>query len=67
MQIGQSARYLDDLIPRKLQEGDVGSITSHEIAIQDSQDAFMGDDEQIVLLSLQLENDWFKTNSEVMI
>lgn len=67
MQIGHSAKYLDDLIPRKLQEGDVGSIASHEIAIQDPQDAFMGDDEQIVLLSLQLENDWFKTNSEVMI
>jgi hypothetical protein len=44
--------YLNDLITWEFQEWDVGGVTSHEIAVQDSQDAFVGDNEQIVLLSL---------------
>jgi hypothetical protein len=59
--------YLNDLITRKFQEWDVGGVTSHEIAIQDSKNAFVGNDEQIVLLSLQFENHGLKADSEVMI
>jgi hypothetical protein len=59
--------YLNDLITREFQEWDVGGVTSHEIAIQDSQDTFVGNDKQIVLLSLQFENHGLKANSEVMI
>lgn len=59
--------YLNDLITREFQEWNVSGVTSHEIAIQDSKNAFVGNDEQIVLLSLQFENHGLKADSEVMI
>jgi hypothetical protein len=59
--------YLNNLIAREFQERNVGGVTSHEIAIQDSQDAFVGDDKQIVLLSLEFENHGLKTDCKIMI
>lgn len=59
--------YLNDLITREFQEWDVSGVTSHKIAIQDSENAFVGNDEQIVLLSLQFENHGLKADSEIMI
>lgn len=44
--------YLDNLIAREIQEWDIGGVTSHEIAIQDPQDAFVGNNQQVILLPL---------------
>lgn len=59
--------YLNNLIAWELQERDIGGVTSHEIAIQDSQDAFVGNNQQVILLTLKFEDYRFKTDSEVMI
>lgn len=67
MWIGPQVSYLNNLIPRELQKRNIGSVTGHEVAIQDPQDAFMGDDEQVILLPLQFQNDRFEADSEVVI
>lgn len=38
-------QYLNDFIPREFQEGNVSGVASHEVAIQDPQDAFVSNDE----------------------
>lgn len=67
MQTASQVSYLNNLIPRKFQERNIGGVTSHQVAIQDPQDTFMGNDEQVILLSFQFQDDWFKANSEVVI
>jgi hypothetical protein len=59
--------YLNNFVTRELQEGNIGSVTGHEVTIQDSQDTFMGDDEKVVLLSLQFQDNWLEAHSEVVI
>lgn len=67
MQTASQLSYLNNLIPREFQERNIGGITSHQVAIQDPQDTFVGNDEQIVLLSFQFQDDRFEANSEVVI
>jgi hypothetical protein len=61
------AAYLDDFVAGKFEFRDVGSVAGHEIAVQDSQDRFVGYDEQIIVFTLQLENDGFQSHSEIMV
>lgn len=62
-----SSTYLNNFIPWEFQEGDIGSIAGHEIAVQDPQDTFVGNDQKIILLPLELENDRLKTDSKVVV
>lgn len=39
----------------------------HEIRIQDTYYGLMGDDEEVVLLALQLQDDGFQPDGQVMI
>lgn len=59
--------YLNDLIARELEEWNVRSIAGHEIAIQNPQNTFVCDDEQISLFSLQFKDNWLKADSQVMV
>jgi len=58
---------LDDLVTWELETRNMHSIESHEIAIENSENRFMSNDQEIVLFALQLEDDGFKSNSEVVI
>ena len=59
--------HLDDFVTRELQSGDVLRVTCHQISIQHAEDALMGNNEKIILLSFKFEDDWFQTNREVMV
>lgn len=59
--------YLDNLITREFKIGDVGGIAGHQVAVQDAQHRLVRDDQKIILLTLQLENDRFKPDCEIMI
>lgn len=59
--------YLDNLIAWKLEARNMHSITSHQIAVENSKDRLMSNDQQIILLTLQFENNWFKSDSKVVI
>jgi hypothetical protein len=48
--------HLDNLVPRERQKWNVSSIASHQIAIQHSQNTFVGYDQEVILLALKLEN-----------
>ena len=39
-----NVKYLNNLITRELEERDISSIASHQIAVQDAQYALMGND-----------------------
>ena len=49
---------LNDFISWKGQVGNVNSITRHEVTIENSQDALMRYDEQIVLFPFEFQDDW---------
>ena len=59
--------YLNNLISREGEEGDVCSVASHQVAVEDSQNTLVGDDEEIVLLSFKLENNRFKSDGDIVI
>ncbi len=49
MEIGNS--YLDDLVAGKDETGDVVGVACHEVAVEDAEDRFVRDDEEVVLLA----------------
>lgn len=59
--------HLDDLVTGELEVGDVHCITSHEIAVQNAKNGLVSNDKEIVLLTFELENDGFETDSQVMV
>ena len=50
--------YLYDFVPGKFEIRNIGSAARHQIPIEDTEDAFVSNDEKIVLLAFELENDW---------
>lgn len=62
-----SGTYFDNLISGKFEFGDISSIASHKIAVQDTKDRLVRNDKQIVLFTLQLKNDWFHAYGKIMI
>lgn len=53
---GRSSKYLDDLVTRELELGDVSRVAGHEVAVEDAENALVRDDEEVVLLALELED-----------
>jgi hypothetical protein len=64
---GRDGPDLDDFISGKLQERDVCGIACHQIAIQHSQNTLVCDNEEIILLSLQFEDDGLQADSNVVV
>jgi hypothetical protein len=64
---GVSLNNLEDFISRKREEWDVCRVASHEIAVQYSQNTFMGNDKEIVLFTLEFEDNRLKTDSYIVI
>ena len=62
-----AAAYLDDLISWERQVWYISSITGHEVAVQDSENTLMSDDQEIILLSFELQNDGFETDSDIVV
>ena len=58
---------LDDLVARELQAGDVCGGAGHQVAVEDAEDGFVGDDQEIVLLALKFEDDGFETDGKVVV
>ena len=58
---------LDDFVPREREERDVGGGARHEVAVEDAEDGFVGDDEEVVLFALKLEDDGFEADGEVVV
>ena len=54
---------LNDLIARELEIWDIHSIASHQVAVENTEDGFMSNDKEIILLSLKFKNDGLKTDS----
>jgi hypothetical protein len=59
--------YLDDFIAWELELRNVGSIASHEIAVQHPENGLVSYNEQIVVLPFEFENDGFEANGKVMV
>ena len=57
----------EDFVARELQHGDLEGVAGHEIAVEDAQNGFVGDDEQVVLFAFELEDDGFEADGEVMV
>ncbi len=55
------------MIAWELQLGNVHSVTSHEIAIENSENRLMSDNEEVILLSFELKDNGFKANCKIMI
>lgn len=58
---------LDDLVPRELELGNVHGAAVHEVGVEDAQDRLVRDDEEVVLLALELEDDWLEADGEVVV
>lgn len=58
---------LDYFVPWEGKYRDVGGIAGHEVSIEDSQDAFVRDNEKVVLLTLELKYYGFKAYSKIVI
>lgn len=59
--------YLDDLVTGKFELRDVHGAAVHEVAVEDAQDRLVGDDEEVILFTLELEDDRLETDGEVMV
>ncbi len=59
--------YLDDLISWKLETRDLGGIASHQIPVQDSEDALVRHQKEIVLFTFQLQDDGLQANGQVVV
>lgn len=58
---------LDDFVAGELQGWDVGGGAGHEVAVQDAEDGFVRDDEEVVLFAFELEDDGFETDGEIVV
>lgn len=58
---------LDDFVAGKGEVGNVSGGAGEEVAVQDAEDGLVGDDEDIVLFPLELENDGFEADGQVVI
>ena len=65
--IEKTNNNLDDLVAWEFQHGDMHSIASHEITVENTQDRLVGDDQQVILLALKFEDYGLKTDSEIMV
>lgn len=63
----RSGDDLDDLVAWKLELGNIHSAAVHQVGIEHTQNGLVGDDEQVVLLTLELEDDWLEANGEIMV
>lgn len=59
--------YLNDLITRKVELRDICSIASHQVAVQNTKDTFVCNDQKIILLTLKLENYGLQSNSKIVV
>jgi len=57
----------DDFVSGELQAGDVCSRASHQVAVQNTKNRLVGDDQKVILLAFKLENDRLETNGKVVI
>lgn len=57
----RSGNDLNDLVAGKLEVGNFHRGTVHEIGVEDAEDGFVRDNEQVVLFALELEDDWLQT------
>lgn len=62
-----SQTCLNNLITRKLQFGNVGGAASHQISVKYAENALMCYNQEVVLFTLELKNDRFKSDSKVMV
>jgi hypothetical protein len=58
---------LNDFVTGELEAWDMHRIAGHEIAVEDSKNRLMGNDEEIILFSFEFEDDRLKTDGEIMI
>ena len=58
---------LDDLVARKGEEGDVGGVAGHQVAVEHAQYGLVRDDEEVVLLAFEFEDDGFEADGEVVV
>lgn len=59
--------HFDYFIPWERQVWDIGGIASHKIPVKDSEHALVSDYQQVILLSLQFQNNRFKSNSDIVV
>lgn len=59
--------YFDDLVSWEVETGNVGCVTGHQVAVQNAQDGFVGNDEKIILFTFEFEDDGFEADGKVMI
>jgi hypothetical protein len=57
----------DDLVTGELQAGNVCGRASHQVAVEDTEDGLVGDDQKVILLALELENDRLEADRKVVI
>ena len=58
---------LDDLVTRELQARDVVRRACHEIAVQDTEYRFVGNDKEVILFAFELENARLETDCQIVV
>ena len=58
---------LNDFVPRELKLRNVSCTAVHQVGVKDAQYTLMSNDQKVVLLALQLQNDWLQSDSQVMV
>jgi hypothetical protein len=59
--------YLNNFIAWEAQHGNVGSVTSHEVTVENAQDGLVGNDKEVVRFALKFEDDGFESDGYVVI
>jgi hypothetical protein len=50
-----------------LQAGDVCGGAGHQVAVENAEDGFVGDDQEIILLAFEFEDDGFEADGKIVV
>lgn len=57
----------DDFVAGEFEVGNIVGGAGHQIAVEDSQDGLVGDDEEVVLFAFELENDRLEADGQIVV
>ena len=59
--------YFDDFVSWELEIGNVCGAAGHQVPVEDTQYAFVGNDQKVVLLAFKLQDDGLQAHGEVVV
>lgn len=59
--------YLDDFVTWEIETRNIRRVTGHEVPIEDTEDGFVSNKEEIILLTFEFEDDGFEADCEIVV